>query len=181
MRWTAVMTIACHAGSRGARLLQKMEGPAAPSSLSKPGCAPISEGMRVASRARLAQAMQGSPACTYVPSIPQAAEVHQILLDPTHTRVAAHPMLGSALEGRAHGKSVPCHTAGTCVWRSLIGRDISCTNAGMLPVYQAVSSSLKSGFVPCSAGCRSRLLQRQRQQAGVHQQAGAARTLCGDP
>ncbi len=66
---------ACHAGSRGARLLQKMEGAAASTPAAKPGSAPISEGMRVASRARLAQAMRDSPACRDMPSIQQAAEV----------------------------------------------------------------------------------------------------------
>ena len=66
-----------HAGSRGARLLQKMEGAAASTSAGKPGSAPISEGMRVASKARLVQAMRDSPACRDMPSIQQAAEVRQ--------------------------------------------------------------------------------------------------------
>lgn len=66
------------AGSRGARLLQKMEGAGAGSSAAaKSGSAPISEGMRVASRARLVQAMQGSPACQHMSSMQQAAEVCQ--------------------------------------------------------------------------------------------------------
>ena len=75
------------AGSRGTRLLQKMEGAAGggSSAAAKPGSAPISEGMRVASRARLVQAMQDSPACRHMSSMQQTAEVCQ-----TPYSMAAH-------------------------------------------------------------------------------------------
>ena len=69
------------AGSREARLLQKMQGGLLASSAPrKPGSMPIGEAMRVASKARLVQAMQDSPACRHAPNLKQAAEV--LLLQP---------------------------------------------------------------------------------------------------
>ena len=38
---------------------------------------PIGDAMRVASKARLVQAMQDSPACRHAPNVKQAAEVFQ--------------------------------------------------------------------------------------------------------
>ena len=76
--WQDSLPFSVHApaGSREARLLQKMQGglPASSAPL-KPGSLQIGDAMRVASRARLVQAMQDSPACRHAPDLKQAAEV----------------------------------------------------------------------------------------------------------
>ena len=82
--WQDSLTSSVHApaGSREARLLHKMQGglPASSASL-KPSSLPIGNAMRVASKARLVQAMQDSPACRHAPNLKQAAQVLSSLHD----------------------------------------------------------------------------------------------------
>ena len=51
---------------------------------------PIGDAMRVASKARLVQAMQDSPACRHAPNLKQAAEVFQ----PCHCPISPFPLWG---------------------------------------------------------------------------------------
>ena len=103
--------------------------------------------------------------------------------DPVHCWVAWHPVLGCAPKASVHMARQPrCMPLANVCQQAAEMQGFPATVQIWCLCVRRVSSSLKHrGLLLRYAGCRSRLLQQQRQQVGVHQQAGSACPLCGNP